>query len=961
MSTNALKVFYQNVRGLRTKCVELFNNILLYDYDIILITETWLQNDILDSELCDGRYDVFRSDRDIPNNIAGKQGGGGVLCCVRRELCAVLQADWMTSDFEAVCLTIFSRTLGANANLNIILSYMSPDSEYLSTFIMNYYSYFKQIYDNNSDDYYLLVGDFNLPCLRWDSEGWTVAHIGSTVLQNTACNFVEDLSIMGLNQFNFIHNRCNNILDLCFSNLNLSVTSTNPLTKIDSLHPPLFIEMTDIYTKPLCENKITRFNFYKGNYSEINKHLLNINWDQLFLSTTSVDDAVDIFYNKIHECAQLYIPVTLHKNNHYPKWYSRSLIKIIREKSRIHKKWKKYHNPRDYDEFKILRTRQHLIQKQCFDVFTRNAESIIKTNPKYFWTYVKSKRGGSSYPRHFTLGSSNYTDGQEICSAFNTFFESVFTKNSSISPAYAESLSNDHVLFNDSISDVLITQDMVQKYLCRLDKSKGAGADGIPPFFLSSCAESLSYPISLLFKLSLKQNVFPLLWKQAYIIPIHKKGSKSRIDNYRPISILNAVSKVFEKIVFDHIYPIISIGIPQAQHGFMQRRSTVSNLACFTNHVLGQMENGGQVDVVYTDFEKAFDRVDHVILLTKLQCLGIHGDLLRWVKSYLSNRSQAVVMGGYRSDYVVISSGVPQGSHLGPLFYNAYIFDICKYIKHSNYILYADDKKIYMRIKSFNDSILLQNDLDLLFNYYHLNNITISINKCQCITFTRKKHPIVYPYNFNGTVIERVNVVRDLGVLLDSEMSMREHIDAISSRSFRNLGFVMRTCQPFRSIHSLKVVYFAYVRCLLEYASPIWSPYYKIHTNNIEKIQKRFISHLNYKFKRSNSDYKHNCRLYDLLTLAERRSLLDMGLLYDLLHNRMDCPELLASISFNVPKKRTRHTTLFHSPFHVTNYGRNNVISRLIKTYNDIFSGVDIFIGTKLSFKRKLKELLSNE
>lgn len=248
MSTNALKVFYQNVRGLRTKCVELFNNILLYDYDIILITETWLQNDILDSELCDGRYDVFRSDRDIPNNIAGKQGGGGVLCCVRRELCAVLQADWMTSDFEAVCLTIFSRTLGANANLNIILSYMSPDSEYLSTFIMNYYSYFKQIYDNNSDDYYLLVGDFNLPCLRWDSEGWTVAHIGSTVLQNTACNFVEDLSVMGLNQFNFIHNRCNNILDLCFSNLNLSVTSTNPLTKIDSLHPPLFIEMTDIYT-----------------------------------------------------------------------------------------------------------------------------------------------------------------------------------------------------------------------------------------------------------------------------------------------------------------------------------------------------------------------------------------------------------------------------------------------------------------------------------------------------------------------------------------------------------------------------------------------------------------------------------------------------------------------------------------------------------------------------------------
>jgi ribonucleases P/MRP protein subunit RPP40 len=225
------------------------------------------------------------------------------------------------------------------------------------------------------------------------------------------------------------------------------------------------------------------------------------------------------------------------------------------------------------------------------------------------------------------------------------------------------------------------------------------------------------------------------------------------------------------------------------------------------------MDKGIQVDVVYTDFEKAFDRVDHVILLHKLLCLGIHGDLLRWIQSSLSNSSQAVVLGGFRSDFVSIPSGVPQGSHLGPLFYSAYIFDIGKHINHSNYILYADDKKIYRCIRNTNDSTLLQQDLDLLYNYYHLNNITISVGKCQCISFTRKKKPIIHTYNFNGAVIERVNVVRDLGVLLDSEMSMRDHINAISSRAFRNLGFVMRTCRPFRSVLCLKAKLFSVGGC----------------------------------------------------------------------------------------------------------------------------------------------------
>lgn len=176
----------------------------------------------------------------------------------------------------------------------------------------------------------------------------------------------------------------------------------------------------------------------------------------------------------------------------------------------------------------------------------------------------------------------------------------------------------------ESLSKIAIPAATVEKYLKALDPDKGAGSDGIPPFFWLSTARTLSYSISLLFNMSLNKITFPSIWKRAHIVPIHKKGSKSKIENYRGISILNTIGKVFEKIVFDVIYPTVCKEIPPNQHGSLKRRSTITNLACFTNYVLSNMERGGQIDVIYTDFEKALDRVDHGILIRKLRGMGIH-------------------------------------------------------------------------------------------------------------------------------------------------------------------------------------------------------------------------------------------------------------------------------------------------------------------------------------------------
>lgn len=942
MASNNLLIYYQNVRGLRTKCLNLYNNILAENYDILLLTETWLQSDVLDSEVCDARYDVFRCDRDL--TLCGKGGGGGVMIGARRELRASRVDEWKSDTAESLCVRIPAVSLTSLCDLFIIIVYTPPNYGGFSARIDNVLENISNLLDKNPSCHCLLVGDFNLPIIKWEADGYTIQQ-GSTELQTCAANLLDQLHFLGFLQYNFISNSKNNILDLCFSNLPLNIIQpAQPLTKIDIYHPPLIIDILDLKYNTFKEKNNARYMFHRGNYEELNKYLSNIDWQSIF-TLESIEDDVSAFYETLQECCDLFIPLSgsSSSRSHYPKWYSRALIKIISNKNKMHKKWKRFQNPRDYDEFSLLRDRVKAVQSQCFKEFTGKAEKIVRHNPKYFWTYVKSKKKCSSYPKEFSYNDEKFSEGQNICNAFNTFFESVFTASRSYNNNPSVSSSH-NISCNDAISNIDISPSIIEKLLCKLDKSKGAGFDGIPPLFLANCSKTLAYPIYILFKNSLKKAMFPSVWKKALIIPIHKKGSKSNITNYRPISILSTIAKVFEKVIYDGIYQTISRGINTSQHGFLKGRSTASNLALFTNYVLEHMEGGGQIDVIYTDFEKAFDRVDHSILVRKLELLGIHGDLLRWVVSYLSNRSQAVVLGGYRSDFITIPSGVPQGSHLGPLFYNAYIYDISNCINNAKHLLYADDKKVFMRVSSFSDCELIQMDLNNLLAYYKNNNITISISKCQCISFTRKTKPIIFNYKFEDVVIDRVEIVRDLGVLLDAKMSFSNHVENIVNRAYRNLGFVIRTCKPFTSVLSLKVVYYAYVRSILEYVCPIWSPFYAIHKNRIENIQHKFIKHLNFKFRKGKSEYKSNCREFKLLTLEERRIALEMGFLFDVLHGRLDCPELLERLAFCVPTKRTRHTNLFAVPYHTTNYGQNAVLTRILNSYNKMFTEVDPFI-----------------
>ncbi|CAH2091306.1 unnamed protein product [Euphydryas editha] len=236
----------------------------------------------------------------------------------------------------------------------------------------------------------------------------------------------------------------------------------------------------------------------------------------------------------------------------------------------------------------------------------------------------------------------------------------------------------------------------------------------------------------------------PEIWKRSYVVPIFKSGDKHNVDNYRPISKLSTVAKLFEKIVYDNIYPNLRPFLISQQHGFVDGRSTERNLCEFLHRISIAIDQGFQVDVVYIDYSKAFDRIPHAKLINKLEKAGIHGDLLRWLSSYLENRSQAETVKGRVSSFVPVSSGVPQGSHLGPLLFNVFINDINSVFKNSGILLYADEMKIFRCISDSADYLLLQSDLNKLCEYCSDNSMSLNIRKCQVISFSRMNNAVLF-------------------------------------------------------------------------------------------------------------------------------------------------------------------------------------------------------------------------
>lgn len=961
-----VNIYYQNARGLRTKTVQFKRNIQLHSYDVVIITETWLLDGINNEELFSDKYAVWRRDRDYSS--VGQERGGGVLIATRYDLVTHARPEWH-STAEDIWVSIDIGAKGKSPiSLHIGCLYLCQQNLGLSfnTQLINFSERVVFASTKNPYDKFFIAGDFNLSNISWSSANGS--NYLTPLVDSANSNHTELLDLInlcGLRQFNNVKNNMDRLLDLVISNEDVSVSHCKePLVREDPYHPALICKLNFINLPALKSQPRPKYFYYKADYTALRADLDSQDW-QTLLSCGSVDDAVAVFNNKLSSLRDKHVPFKLTHPSRYPVWYSPALIKILKEKKKIHTKLKTYGNLADRVSFNVLRQRAKKVEQECFDNYINSTENSIRENPKAFWSYVNSNKHHNSFPSSMNLENTTLTSGTSICDAFARFFRSNFLE---VDPSSATQDLNcaqleSNLLDSPNISSIEIMQTQVEKMLETLDRNKSAGPDGLHPVLISNCSRSLASPVSLLFIRSLTDGVVPKIWKTATVTPIHKKGSKRDVANYRPISKLCVLAKVLEKIIHHQVYAALKQTFIPQQHGFLKGRSTVSNLLCFTDDLTSGMQSGGQVDSVYTDYTKAFDRIDHVILLRKLQSAGIHGDLLRWFASYISGRCQTVVLNGFSSHphYSAIPSGVPQGSILGPLLFVIFINDIHKCFSHSNYLLFADDMKIYKKINSIEDCELLQQDLNRFHDYCISNKLDLNISKCICITFTRSPHPISFDYSINQQSLQRTDRIRDLGVILDAKLLFDKHVDHITSKAMKTLGFIIRVTKNFKMAKSLKILYCSLVRSQLEYASQVWNPQYNLYIDQIEKNQRKFLRFLNYKFRiNTNHDYTVDCKHHHMLPLSLRREAADLTYLHNLVLGRHDSSELLSKIKFRVPFRanlRRNYLTL-HVESPITNYRQNFFFNRVAIDFNKNFTAyVDLFTARPNYFKKHINSI----
>ena len=420
-----------------------------------------------------------------------------------------------------------------------------------------------------------------------------------------------------------------------------------------------------------------------------------------------------------------------------------------------------------------------------------------------------------------------------MCNTLNNFFASVFTqeRNDETLPEVERKITV------DSCCKIKLTEELIYRQLRKLKLGKAPGIDSIVTKILVECAEELCKPLFLIYDCSLKSGKVPSEWKKANVSAIFKKGSKEMAGNYRPISLTSHVCKVLEALLRDTIVEHLQIHklINASQHGFVKGRSCLTNLLEFLEDVTDLIDEGEPVDIIYLDFQKAFDKVPHKRLLQKVKALGIEGEIANWIEDWLKGRLQRVYLAGTYSDWAAVSSGVPQGSVLGPLLFLIYINDIDNEIA-SKILKFADDTKLYGKVGSEEDISQLRQDLRRLVDWSTEWLMLFNVDKCKVMHTGYGNQGAVYMMNDKN--LQVIEEELDLGIVIQSDLKWAKQCARVVGSANKVLGMIKRTFHNFSKDIIVKL-YKSLIRPRLEYAVQAWRPHLQKDINLIEGVQRR--------------------------------------------------------------------------------------------------------------------------
>ena len=861
-------------------------------------TETWLKSYMTDAQIKISNYTPYRADRNI-------RTGGGSLIYVHDSLLVSNIFRYDDGICEAVICSIDTlKTI-------VACVYRPPDSGVTS---------FKrtmlkvQEYLDKADAEYdkILTGDYNLPNIDWDtqsvrnnlgSEKSACAHI---LLETVGSNFLTQ-SIESPTRGSAILDLVITSNDSIFAETCVSETplSDHYLVQVDLAYDARNLNhQTQI--KEIDPLSFRAIDIHNMDTDMLEKAIENVDWNLMFSLCSQChdndEDALSSFSELVNLIVlQLSLAIAPEKKTPVPHKAggSRRTLYNRRRKLKTRLACLKEYNPVSPKIVK-LDSELNLLEIQIRDAICNELESrekkavaTIKDNPSYFFSYAKrfSKLKSNVGPLKDANGNLKHQP-QDMANILQEQYSSVFSDPKS--PEIDHTAKHTKANLDTSISDIVITRKLMIEAMNELDSHSSAPDGDIPAKILKSCRQSLSQPLVMLWTNSFDNGIIPDHFKKQFIAPVFKKGAKTDPANYRPVSLTSHVIKIFERVIRKQLSHFLESNnlISAKQHGFRKGRSCVTQLLSHIDNILQNQVRDIETDVIYLDYAKAFDKVDHAILLHKLSLYGIKGKLLEWLKQFLENRRQVVVVDGQQSEPAPVVSGVPQGTVLGPILFILYINDIENVLlRESRSSCFADDTRMSHAITSVADTHLLQEDLNSVIQWSRENNMRLHEDKFELLCYRTHSSKLMRELPFadefchyqtpGGFTMSPKPTVKDLGVYLSDDFSWKYNINSMVASARKVASWVLGVFKD-RTKETMIYLYKSLVRSHVEYCCPVWDPTAIGEIQVIENVQRYFTDKISCC---KDLNYWERLKLLHLQSLQRRRERYSIIHMWKLLNN----------------------------------------------------------------------------
>lgn len=794
--------------------------------DVLSINESRLDATISNECVALTNYNIIRKDRN--------RSGGGVAIYIRNTINYEWRPQIIPDEMEAVCIDVMKPNSKA---FTILSSYRPPNGD-----SDKFYKCLETIIakvDNEGKELFIL-GDLNTNLLSVETNKTKRLFKGLAELYQLT---------QLINEPTRITESSKSLIDIILTNMPNRIVCSGVLPLGISDHCLVFA-VRKIAIQCTKKHKVVESRNFKNFQAEsFRTDLSSMPWDNIKTFDNPNDmwqNWKDMFLTVIDKHAPLKKRRIRNKKS---PWLNSEIKRQMIARDKLKALAIKTNSSQNWADYKNAKNRLNNAIKTTKSKYYLNRFKDLSGQPKEIWKTINEVMSRNDKAEHnihtITHKSSTFTNEAKIAELFNEHF-------TEIGPNLAAELPSSTKGFEEYITPATSTFNLdqislrdVELLLKNIKTNKATGLDKIPCRLVKEAAPVISVSLCYIFNNSIRSGVFPGDWKIAKVTPIYKSGPKDNMNNYRPISVISPIAKVFERIVYNQLYDYLQKNnlLSKHQSGFRSCHSTVTSLLDATMEWYTNMDNSKFNSVVFLDLSKAFDTVDHSVLLQKLRLYGLSAPTLKWFESYLTDRTQCCFTSGCLSSFKKIKCGVPQGSILGPLLFLIYINDLPHCVQHSKPRMYADDTNITTSGRSLKTVIQLTNkDLSNIKQWLLANKLSLNATKTEHMFIgsddNLNKTRNLSQIDIDGHKVKSVKFTKCLGVYIDERLAWDEHVDCMSKKISQAIAG-LKQARPLVSKEVALAIYNSLIQPLFDYCDVVWDNLTAFQATRLQKLKNR--------------------------------------------------------------------------------------------------------------------------